>query len=144
MGEVTQIADHRPANTNGDATDFAKLAADLRLAWREIQEADCPGNINADIPAMVLTDLAALTLDQWEGHSPPLSRAALLATICGGLAYMLDWFQGSAEQGERKQLRAATRALDALTREDLRPRFGKVQPEATTPKGAREVGTARP
>ena len=102
--------------------DLVELAADLRLAWQEIQEAECPGNINADIPAMVLTDLAALTLDQWEGHSPPLSRAELLASICGALAYMLDWFKSGADEGERKRLRTATDALDALTSEDLRPR----------------------
>jgi hypothetical protein len=132
MGDLIDFAGRRRPTVTDDegegevATDFATLAADLRLASQEIQEADCPGNINSDIPALVLTDLAALTLDQWEEHSPPLSRAELLATICGGLAYMLEWFQGSAEEGERKQLRAATRALDALTREDLRPRLGKV------------------
>lgn len=132
MGDVLDFAGHRPPTVSDDdgewevATDFPTLAADLRLAWQEIQEAECPGNINADIPAMVLTDLAALTLDQWEGHSPPLSRAELLATMCGALAYMLDWFKSGADEGERKRLRAATDALDALTKEDLRPRLGKV------------------
>jgi hypothetical protein len=100
----------------------ATLAADLRLAWQEIQEAECPGNINADVPAMVLTDLAALALDQWEGHAPPLSRADLLAKMCGALAYMLDWFEDGADEGERERLRAATDALDALSTEELRPR----------------------
>lgn len=132
MGDIVDFAGYRPPTVADDddewepETDFAELAADLRIAWREIQEADCPGNINADIPAMVLTDLAALTLEQWEGHSPPLSRAELLATMCGTLAYMLDWFKGSAKEGERERLRAATDALEALAQEDLRPRFGKV------------------
>ncbi len=107
-------------------TDIPALAADLRLASVEIQKADCPGNINADIPAMVLTDLAALAVEQWEGETPALSRAELLATICGGLGYMLDWFESDADDAELKRLRAATDALDALTKEDLRPRLGKV------------------
>lgn len=132
MGELLDFAGHRPPTVTDDkgewvvATDFPTLAADLRLAWQEIREADCPGNINADIPAMVLTDLAATVLDQWEGHSPPLSRAELLATMCGALGYMLDWFKSGADEAERKRLRAATDALDALTTEDQRPRFGKM------------------
>jgi len=47
-------------------TDIPALVDDLRVASGEVQRADCDGNINADIPAMVLTDLAALTLEQWE------------------------------------------------------------------------------
>ena len=125
MGDVFNMADYRP-ETDDAETDFTALADACRAAWQEIQEADCPGNINADIPAMVLTDLAAMALDQWEGHSPPLSRAELLATMCGALAYMLDWFKSGADEEERKRLRAATDALDALTKEDFRPRLGKV------------------
>ncbi len=132
MGDVLDMADHRPATETDDdrvwyfQTDIPALAADLRLASAEIRAADCPGNINADIPAMVLTDLAALTLDQWEGETPAMSRTELLATMCGALGYMLDWFKCDADEGERKRLRAATDALDALTKEDLRPRLGKV------------------
>lgn len=115
MGDVLDFAGHRPSTVADDdgewevATDFPALAADLRLAWQEIQEADCPGNINADIPAMVLTDLAAMALDQWEGHSPAMGRAELLATMCGALAYMLDWFKSGADDGERKRLSARNR-----------------------------------
>ena len=132
MGDVLDFAGPRPPTVTDEdgewevATDFPSLAADLRLAWQEIREADCPGNINADIPAMVLTDLAAMALDQWEGHSPPLSRAEILATMCGALAYMLDWFKGGADEVERNRLTAATDALDALTTEDQRPRLGKM------------------
>ena len=132
MGDVVDFAGHRPPTVTDEdgewevATDFPTLAADLRLAWQEIREAYCPGNINADIPAMVLTDLAALALDQWEGHSPAMSRAELLATMCGALAYMLDWFKGGASDEERNRLCAATDALNALTKGELRPRVGKM------------------
>lgn len=121
MGEVITF---RPVADDDwqPETNIPALADALRLAWQDIQEADCPGNINADIPAMVLTDLAATALDQWWGDAPPLSRAELLATMCGALAYMLDWFKGGADEGERKRLRAATDALNALTKEELRPR----------------------
>jgi len=132
MGDILNMADYRPATETDDdgewepEINFAALVADLRLAWQEIQEADCPGNINADIPAMVLTDLAALALDQWEGESPLMSRTALLATMCGALAYMLDWFKGRADDDERTRLCAATDALNALTKEENRPRLGKM------------------
>ncbi len=140
MGDVVDFAGHRPPimtdDDDGDwyfQTDIPALAADLRLASADIQEADCPGNINADIPAMVLTDLAALALDQWEGEEPAMARSTLLATMCGALGYMFDWFTSDADDAELARLCALTDALDALTREDLRPRFGKVpgmQPEA--------------
>lgn len=107
-------------------TDIPALVAELRLASAGIQEADCDGNINADIPAMVLTDLAALTVEQWEGQTPEMSRTELLATMCGKLAYMLGWFKGGADGEELARLNAATDALDALTTEDLRPRLFKV------------------
>lgn len=114
-------------------TDLPALVDDLRRASAEVQRADCEGNINADIPAMVLTDLAALTLEQWEGDAPEMDRGRLLATICGALDYMFDWFKDDADVAELARLCALTRALDALTKEDLRPRVGKVpgmQPEA--------------
>lgn len=107
-------------------TDIPALVDDLRVASVEVQRADCEGNINADIPAMVLTDLAALTLEQWDGDAPKMHRKKLLATMCGALGYMFDWFTSDADDAELKRLCALTRALDALTEEDLRPRVGKV------------------
>lgn len=132
MGDVFDMAEYRPeAETDDDSvwyfqTDFPALAADLRLASAEVRAADCPGSINADIPAMVLTDLAALTLEQWEGESPAMSRTELLATMCGALGYMFDWFKSDADDAELARLCALTDALDALTQENLRPRVGKV------------------
>lgn len=114
-------------------TDIPALVDDLRLATAEVRAADCPGNINADIPAMVLTDLAALTLEQWEGNEPEMDRKRLLATMCGALGYMFDWFTSDADDAELARLCALTDALDALTQENLRPRVGKVpgmRPEA--------------
>ena len=114
-------------------TDIPALVDDLRVASVEVQRADCDGNINADIPAMVLTDLAALTLEQWDGDAPKMDRKKLLATMCGALGYMFDWFTSDADDAELKRLCALTRALDALTEEHLRPRVGKVpgmRPEA--------------
>nr|WP_319251772.1 hypothetical protein [uncultured Celeribacter sp.] len=107
-------------------TDFPALADALRFASAEIQGADCHGNIDADIPSMVLTDLAALTVEQWDGEMPAMSRTDLLATICGALGYMLDYFTSDADDDELARICAATKALDALTREELRPRFGKI------------------
>ena len=132
MGDVFDMADYRPALEADDdrvwyfQTNIPALAADLRLASAEIRAADCPGNINADIPAMVLTDLAALTVEQWEGETPAMSRTELLATMCGALGYMLDWFKDDADDVELARLCALTSALDALTQEHLRPRVGKV------------------
>lgn len=107
-------------------TDFPALVDALRFASAEIRSADCYGNIDADIPAMVLTDLAALTVEQWEGGVPAMNRADLLATICGAFGYLLDYFTSDAGDAELARLCAATKALDALTREELRPRFGKI------------------
>lgn len=107
-------------------TDIAALVDDLRVASVEVQRADCDGNINADIPAMVLTDLAALALEQWDGEKPEIGRKELLARMCGALGYMFDWFTSDADDAELKRLCALTRALDALTEENLRPRVGKV------------------
>ena len=69
-------------------TDIPALVDALLLASAEVQRADCDGNINADIPAMVLTDLAALTLEQWDGEEPEMGREKLLATMCGALGYI--------------------------------------------------------
>lgn len=129
MGEIVEFT--RPeTDIHNDVwyfqTDIPVLVDDLRLASAEVRAADCDGNINADIPAMVLTDLAALTLEQWEGDVPNMDRKSLLAAMCGALGYMFDWFKDNANDAELERLRALTRALDALTEEDLRPRVGKV------------------
>lgn len=50
--------------------DLPALVDDLRRASAEVQRADCDGNINADIPAMVLTDLGALTLEHGKVTRP--------------------------------------------------------------------------
>ncbi len=107
-------------------TDFPALVHDLRVAFEEIRGADCPGHIAADIPAMVLADLAALNLEQWAGDAPEVPAKELVATIAGSLAYMLGYFTGEADGEWLRRLLAAVAALDALTTEDLRPRFGKL------------------
>ena len=126
MGEVIDFpVDHDADLAWPVVTDLPTLAADLRLAMDELRETDCPGNVNADVPAMVLTDLAALTLDQWEVGGEELSRDELLAKMCGALAYMFDWFKLNADDLELERLRELTRALDAMSSEDHRPRLGK-------------------
>lgn len=115
------------------ATDMAALGDELVAASEEIRGLDCPGNINADVPAMVLTDLAAMAVRQWTGEYRHVERTELLCIMCGSLAYMFDWFTSDADDAELKRLCALTRALDALTEEHLRPRVGKVpgmRPEA--------------
>lgn len=115
------------------ATDMAALGDGLVAASEEIRGLDCPGNINADIPAMVLTDLAAMAVRQWTGEFRHMERSELLSIMCWSLAYMFDWFTSDADDAELERLSALTRALDALTDEDLRPRVGKVprmRPEA--------------
>lgn len=129
MGDVINFVKNRNTGDEGVwffQTDIPALVDDLRLASTEVRAADCDGNINADIPAMVLTDLAALTLEQWEGDAPNMDRKKLLATMCGALGYMFDWFKNNADDPELTRLCALTRALDELTKEDLRPRVGKV------------------
>ncbi|WP_417206745.1 hypothetical protein [Antarctobacter sp.] len=107
------------------ATDMAALGDELVAASEEIRGLDCPGNIYADIPAMVLTDLAAMTVRQWTGEYRHMERSELLTVMCGALAYMFDWFKGEANDVELSRLRDLTRALDAMTREEHRPRFAK-------------------
>ena len=123
MSEITDFASHRRRLTDDI---WYPLAANLRSASAEIQGADCPGNIEADIPSMVLTDITALMVEQWSGVEPEMKRDELLARLCGPLAYMLDWFKADAHDRERARLSAVTDALDALTVEAERPRFGKV------------------
>ncbi len=102
--------------------DLLVLADELDVTSGEIQEFDCPGNINADIPAMVLTYLASFTIIEWINDTTPKSRNEVLAELCGSLAYMFDWFKCEASEQELAQLRALTDALDALTNPESRPR----------------------
>lgn len=111
---------------NPNTTELSVLADQLASASSEVRRMDCPGNINADIPAMVLTDLASHALAQWGTEDAPEERAELLARLCGPLAYMFDWFKAEADGEELSRLKALTDALDALTVEADRPRFGKV------------------
>ena len=103
-------------------SDLSLLANELDATSGEIQEFDCPGNINADIPAMVLTDLASFTLSEWVNDATPKSRDEVLAKLCGSLAYMFDWFKSEASEQELAPLRALTDALDTLTNPESRPR----------------------
>lgn len=74
---------------------------------------------------MVLNDLAALTVEQGEGEVPAMDRTDMLATISGTFGYLLDYFTSYTDDTELAHLCAETKALDALTREELRQRFGK-------------------
>jgi hypothetical protein len=56
---------------NLNPTELSVLANQLASASAEVQQKDCPGNINADIPAMVLTDLASHALAQWGTEDAP-------------------------------------------------------------------------
>lgn len=72
------------------------------------------------------TDLTALTVEQWEGDLPAMKPTDVLATICGAFGYLLDYFTSDADGAALARLCAATKALDGLTREELRSRFGKI------------------
>ncbi|MBL8561284.1 MAG: hypothetical protein JNN06_03295 [Gemmobacter sp.] len=92
-----------------------KLVRDLRRASAEIRDTDVPGNVDADIPAMVLTDLAALALEQWRGDDKPMDRSRFIATLCGNFSFMLERFTlDDLPQGEMLLVRDAVAALDAL------------------------------
>lgn len=100
-----------------------KLANRLYKLHDEIASEDCPGNIHADIPALVFVDLAALTIQQWEGIRPKMSSSELLAMICGSLAYMFDWWDDDNDKQTAERVHAVIQALDALTTPALRPRL---------------------
>ena len=97
MGEVVEFACPKTEELDDVwyfRIEVQALADDLRLASVEIQRSDCDGNINADIPVMVLTDLAALTLEQWEGDAPNMGRKKAACHDVRGVGLNVRLVQG--------------------------------------------------
>lgn len=93
-----------------------KLIKELFRASGEIRDTDAPGNPDAHIPAMVLCDLAALMLAQWQGAMPPIKRNVMIDLLCGSFSYALERFTFDDLPPDQMLLvRDAIAALDMLS-----------------------------
>ncbi|MEO0487551.1 MAG: hypothetical protein AAF092_16730 [Pseudomonadota bacterium] len=95
-------------------TDLLTLSEKLGDAWQWIQETDPPGSLDADVPAMVLADLAKLAIDQREGFSPEIDAQTLLTEVARSLAYMLNRMAWDASEADGLRISAAVTALLAI------------------------------
>lgn len=102
----------------------AKLIKELFRVSGEIRKTDAPGNADADIPAMVMCDLAAVMLAQRQGAMPPINRSVLIDILCGSFSYALERFTyDDLPPEEMLMVRDAIAALDVLS--PTRPKVPK-------------------